>query len=275
MTNSTAPILHVVFGSSAAASLRQAIADSGRNDEVVGQFDALNFGPIDPPDPVLRAKWVREELGWDWGGESDSSGLDFRRDDVFWHRATTHEGRAIAWFSRRCTSEYTGFLEFVWRLDGKPYEVVDITDVLALPRNTPAIPRYAVATGIVSPREFFTDPYFGSVKILDATDADLHLSLWGRLRRENAPLRVLENHTLISAPLDYFDDSILSHITPEWRKAARVVGDIIGEFWDTQEIQLGDDFYWSRIQHLAAAGRVEARGDLQSMRLTEIRRKSE
>jgi hypothetical protein len=56
--------LHVVFTPSGAGSLRQALADAGRDDQVISSFDNLSFGPIDPPDLLLRSKWVESELGW-------------------------------------------------------------------------------------------------------------------------------------------------------------------------------------------------------------------
>jgi len=59
------PIRHVVFNTSGAASLRQALRSAGRDDDVVALMDDLSFGPIEPLDPSSRAKWVAETLGRD------------------------------------------------------------------------------------------------------------------------------------------------------------------------------------------------------------------
>ena len=64
----TKPVLHVVFGPSAAATLRQALAKAGREDGVVCPYDNLSFGPINGAGAEARIRWVTEELGvaeWD------------------------------------------------------------------------------------------------------------------------------------------------------------------------------------------------------------------
>jgi len=53
-----------VFNPSAAAGLRDALRQSGRDERVVSLFDSLSFGPINPPEPELRRRWVEEELGY-------------------------------------------------------------------------------------------------------------------------------------------------------------------------------------------------------------------
>jgi hypothetical protein len=58
------PPLHIVFTMSGAGALRAAISESGGGDRVICLPDPLNFGPVNPPDPELRRKWVEEELGW-------------------------------------------------------------------------------------------------------------------------------------------------------------------------------------------------------------------
>jgi hypothetical protein len=90
-----ASTLHVVFNSSAAAGLRDALREAGRDERVVSLSDCLSFGPINPPDPKLRTMWVEEELdytGWEEVvGEATS----------FWPEALSISNRRIAWLSRR------------------------------------------------------------------------------------------------------------------------------------------------------------------------------
>src|SRR4051794_32563376 len=116
-------MLHVVFNSSAAAGLRDALRQAGRDERVVGSPDSLSFGPINPSEPELRRKWVEEELGytgWDNIGDEMTS---------FWREAVSDRHRRVAWLSRRSAQEYAGFLEWLWRLDEEPIEVIDLTDV--------------------------------------------------------------------------------------------------------------------------------------------------
>lgn len=273
------PLLHVVFGYSAASSLRQAVEAAGRDDEVIAQYDGFNFGPINPPDPKVRALWVRDKLGWDWEDERDSPEINFRRDGAFWHRVSTHEGRLVAWYSRRSSSEYSGFLELVSRRGGLPLEIVDLSEVML-----PAIrtrdgatwgPHYVIAAGTLNPKQFFTEPYFGQVRPLQRGEREECAVLWNRLRAENADLRAISDGQIISAPIDYFDNMIWSYIPEDWCKAVRVVGDIlVFESWEVQLHQQGDSFYWSRILAFIGAGKVEAEGDFPNLRGTRIKRKT-
>jgi Domain of unknown function (DUF1835) len=71
MTRTTA---HFVFTASGAGCLVQALRKAGLDDQVIASFDDLSFGPINPADPSLRAKWVENELGrTDWHGMASDS----------------------------------------------------------------------------------------------------------------------------------------------------------------------------------------------------------
>jgi hypothetical protein len=55
-------MLHIVFGESAGGALRLALRQADRDDELLSFNDDLSFGPIDPPNPIVRAAWARTEL---------------------------------------------------------------------------------------------------------------------------------------------------------------------------------------------------------------------
>lgn len=116
--------LHIVFNPSAAAGLRDAQRQAGRDERVVSLSDCLSFGPINPPDPGLRTQWVKTEL--DYSGWEDV----VNEATSFWREALSISERRIAWLSRRSAQEYAGFLEWLWRLDQDEIEVVDLTDVI-------------------------------------------------------------------------------------------------------------------------------------------------
>ena len=59
----TQTVLHFVFTTSGAGCLVQALRKAGQDDQVIACFDDLSFGPINPPDSSLRARWVENELG--------------------------------------------------------------------------------------------------------------------------------------------------------------------------------------------------------------------
>lgn len=261
-----ASTLHIVFNSSAAAGLRDALQQAGRDERVVSLSDCLSFGPINPPDPELRRRWVEEELdytGWEEViGEATS----------FWSEALSISNRRVAWLSRRSAQEYAGFLEWLWRLDEEPIEVIDLTDVMVAGNSTGLTERhFAISLGMLPPHKIFENELFDRAEALTAILRAQYRELWGRLRIENAPLRILSEGELVSAPLSFFDPLLLSSATPEWQKAARVVGEALSDFWKTSVLQTGDLVLCSRVRALARTGRLEFRGDLSNIQNSELR----
>lgn len=117
----------------------------------------------------------------------------------------------------------------------------------------------------------------GMVKLLDhavplSTESRSIFQIrWEQLKIENAPLRVIDGENLVSAQMDRFDDSLLSHMTFEWQKMARIVADVLVEFYDAGVYQTGDLVLGARLADLAEAGKLEWRGDLSHMQRCELR----
>jgi hypothetical protein len=65
------------------------------------------------------------------------------------------------------------------------------------------------------------------------------------------------------------DECILSNISHHWRKTAKVVALTMGDIG--ANFRLPDVFYSGRIKNLAAAGLIEAAGNLNRMRFSEVR----
>jgi hypothetical protein len=258
-------MLHVVFNSSAAAGLRDALRQAGRDERVVGSPDSLSFGPINPSEPELRRKWVEEELGytgWDNIGDEMTS---------FWREAVSDRHRRVAWLSRRSAQEYAGFLEWLWRLDEEPIEVIDLTDVVVTGNvNGAAGSHLAVSLGLLSPNKILEGDLLGRAETLTPVSRARYRELWGRLRAENAPLRVLSEGELVSAPLSFFDQLLVSCTQPEWQRAARVIGEALVQSSDSV-LQTGDLVLCARVRALAGTGLLEFRGDLSDIYRGELR----
>jgi hypothetical protein len=96
--------------------------------------------------------------------------------------------------------------------------------------------------------------------------------LWKALRSENAALRVLVNAALVSAPISFFDDLILSCVRKDWRKATWLAGEASAAMWDEQTRQGNMEIMMARLFALVEARRVEFKGDLAEWwRSVEIR----
>ncbi|WP_284421958.1 MULTISPECIES: DUF3658 domain-containing protein [unclassified Bradyrhizobium] len=258
-------ILHVVFNMSAAGTLRAALQRAGRDDRVVGLGDSLSFGPINPPDPALRTAWVDQELevsGWEEvGGQATS----------FWDEALSRTNSRIAWLTRRSTQEYAGFLEFLWRLGDEPIEIVDLTDAMVRARNPDAPnPHRVFSLAELAPEIVSANHLWDVRQNLTSDMRTACREQWARLKAENAPLRILRDGALVSAPITHFDPLLLSCATAEWTKTARIIGEALCESW-TEGMQTGDLQLFARVRALVAAGRLESRGDLLDMHRSELR----
>jgi hypothetical protein len=268
----TLPILHVVFNPSAAAALRPALEKAGRDDQVVALFDDLNFGPINPPDPRIRAAWVDAHLGYSGWEEMDE------KNNNFWAWAVSSEGRRVVWVSKRSSQEYAGFLEFVWRVGDGSCEIVDLTDVMISRRSGPSslvsLSR-AITLAILPPDQILENRLVERAEDLTPGMRSEYRALWRSLRADDSALRVADGRGgLTSAPISFFDDQLQRSATGEWRSAARIVGDILERFWSDAVVQTGDLVLVSRLRALVEAGVLESRGDLSNVQVAEIRRAS-
>jgi len=120
MSSST---VHVVTGESAGDVLRHALRSIRRDDRVVALADDLSVGPIDPAEPRARAAWAAQELGF------NSGEAVVRRIEKSWSEALAPATRRIVWTSRRSARDYSGFLEWLWRLGDQACDVVDLTEL--------------------------------------------------------------------------------------------------------------------------------------------------
>jgi hypothetical protein len=253
----TDPTTHVVFSPSGAVELRGAVRAAGRADRVACLNEALNAGPINPPDPAVRDAWYEKVLGCYDVADADND------NEGFWGTALRDDGRLVAWVWRRSTTDYCGFLEWLWRLGSRPCEIVDLTDVMGGPgaRSDESFP-----LALWPPAEIVRRGLFDLAEPLGDDLRRSYHAAWRRLREENAPLRVLENGELRSAPITYFDPQLLSHVTNDWQKMARVVGWTLVDFMDGVVYQSGDLLLFARLRALAEAGKIEWRGDLNDVR---------
>jgi hypothetical protein len=251
----TETIVHFVFTPSGAGCLGQALRKAGRNDRVVTSFDDLSFGPINPPDPSLRSKWVENELCRTEWIPDDSE----RR----WREALSPDHRNVAWLTRRSAMEYAGFLEWLWRLGDEPCEVVDLTDVkvsYSPEHGPPRPPRFAMSLGMLHHDKICSDKLWDLAKPLQMTERRGYLDLWRQLRSENAPLRVSDGGKLVSAPISFFDAVLMSYVTDHWQKVGRVVGHAMIPQMDDCTIQTGDMLLLGRVNALVESGRLEVQG---------------
>jgi hypothetical protein len=260
---------HFVFTPSGAGCLRQALKTAGRDDKVISFFDDLSFGPINPPDSSLRAKWVENELGrTGWDDVTAES-------ERFWRGAPSSDHRTVAWLTRRSAKEYAGFLEWSWRMRDASYEVVDLSEVKVSHQPEHGLPRppaFAMSLGMLHPDIICRHRLWELAEPLQQSVRERYQELWQQLRSENAPLRVVDGDELVSAPISFFDWLLMSCVTDNWRKVARVVGQALVLPMDDCIIGPGDLFLVARVNSLVENGRLEIRGkSALEMHASEVR----
>jgi hypothetical protein len=257
-------VVHIAFTPLGAENLRGALRNAGRDDRVIGLSDDLRFGPIDSDDLSRRAKWIKNELGLTgWGDIAAES-------EWFWQQALSFDHRMVAWLSRRSAREYAGFLEWLWRRGDQRCEIVDLTDL--------QLPQFSEHGSVTAPvadlaqivfEEIYDDDLFERTEVLSTTTHRKYQALWRQLRDENAALRILKSDALVSSPISFFDQALMSQASKNWRKVARVVGMTLHS---EAEGHASDLFLAARVNALVASGHLERQGrSAVDMRRCEVR----
>lgn len=240
------PTCHVMFSPSAAGALKQALSLAKRPDEVLCPFDDFSFGPIATEAAEDRIQWVEEVLGYTgWEDITASS-------QAFLAAFEVPKTSVTAWVTRRQTQTYAGFLWWLSHVGNLPISIIEVAEL----SSTKAEDMLAFLDRAV--------PFETKDRLRDT-------ARWQQLKTENAPLRLIDGEDLVSAPIEHFDDSLLSHATHDWQKMARIVAGTFVEFSDAGVHQTGDLVLGARLGDLAEAGRLEWRGDLGHMQRCEVR----
>ena len=249
-------ITHFVLCPSAGAQLRRALASVRRVEQVADFYDDFAYGPINPPRAKARLRWMTEALGyhqeeWDW-----LPATSYR----FWRQAIGKPSRRIVWTSSRSVSAHCAFMHWIERMGETPYRVIDIggMDYTFHADDGRRLPQQGRTLSALNARTIVTNELWDRAEPLEPTTRAGLLNAWRRLRDENAPLRQIDGNGVSSAPIDAFDSALLSHATDGWRRASRLVGEVMAQ-GDWTYAQTGSQFLGARVAHLIANGNLEAR----------------
>jgi len=250
--------LHFVFTPSGAGCLLQALRKAARSDPVITTYDDLSFGPINSSDPHVRAKWVADELGAPNWIEicTDSERVS---DD-----ARAPNKRKIAWLTRRSAKEYAGFLDWLSRLGDAPCEVVDLSEATVPDQSeqeTSQPGRLVMSVGMLHPDIICRERLWDLAEPLQEPARKRYQGLWQKLVVENAPLRVIDGQTLVSAPISFFDSRVMSQANDKWQNAMRVVGKTLVGGPNKWIIEFGDTFVMGRLMALVKSGHLDFQGE--------------
>jgi len=261
----------------------------GRNERVVCLLDDLSFGPIDPPDPDIRQAWAEAELGFTGWPDTPEGHFPWAKDELgdvewdelgattrdFWSKALSEKSRKVVWMTRRSTLEYAGFLEWLWQAGDAPCEIIDLTEcnVIQYRQDWPSTPPVlAVSLDRLWPETIVRNKLLDRAAPLQSSHRSRYHGLWRQLRAENAPLRIATPEGLRSVPITYYDEKLLSSAVGNWRKVARIVGEVLGAHYDDRLLQCGAMILAARVNALVEKGELEFQGwTAFQMRFSEVR----
>jgi len=253
------PLIHVMFHPSGAGALRQALQMAGRRVWVVAHFDDYSAGPIDTLDVAARVEWLATLVDEPWAEDllKTEAGILSTYDPAC---------LPVVWFSRRDIISYVGFLAWLSRAGDRDFTVVDITDMdiaghrYLAPSETPET--VMCATDLWDRR-----------RSLSAEEVAAYRRDWDRLRRENAPIRILTADGIVSGGRELLDGLLLPYVTADWQTFALVMYNSLSLSGSDERRPFCNEFELSnRLDELIEQGILEGRGDFSSLHLSEVRK---
>ncbi|RDD81556.1 DUF1835 domain-containing protein [Dyella tabacisoli] len=256
------PYIHVVCGDSAGGSLRHALAQVGRSDQIIVLRDDLAIGPLVGIDDSCEAR------ARFWQQVAPRGDIDFtiemqrvldklavlQRDDadvVIWHGP--------------CASDQLLLRRVVFHLRRSPHRLHEVAmDV----RELVGTPQSELASLAMYPLERLA-PHFFSMEPIALPRLGRLCDEWRQSIAANADMRLWKDGELVSAAYRMVDTVIVQHTLPEWQRASRVVGDVMGSI---EGVLASDGFIFWRCLALVEAGELALRGHAALMRSCELRR---
>ena len=237
---------HIVFGDSAAGTLKQAVR--GRGDRIISFADDLSWGPINSL--AERQEFLDVECpipgGWGWIHEAHRS---------FWEQANEPSDDRLVWLGSNNPAEVAAYLAYLKRFAAVPGAVVrPDRHILPHPTLGPLL-----GTGSANAEEL-ADALDHAGRTPVSEDQAL-AGRWSELQLEKATLRIMDGDRLVSAPSDTYDNRLIALASADWQKSVLVVGRTLGALSD-ENVRVNPDFLFSRLRALVRSGRLEAQGDV-------------
>ncbi len=259
-------VVHVAWGAARADSVRQALRLQGRSERVIGLTHVLNVGPIEPFDPDMRRIWFVANTRPD--DEPDEGPTD---PEAPWAEATDPRVHPVYWVCLTDAAEHACFLRFVSRMAGRAFDIVEVRGS-DFPRLNDGSPVWSL--GQLRPEEMIAADLGSRRRPFTRAESDAAVARWARLRLENAPLRVVRDGTLVSAPLTHFDAVLTGLAIGEWELLIKLVARVLAHL-DTGSDQPGQgcsyELLFARILVLGQSGALEVTGPGPGMRDYRVR----
>jgi Protein of unknown function/Domain of unknown function (DUF1835) len=241
-------MIHVFFCASAAGTFRQLLNARGIVEKVADLSEELDFGPISHGELVEREQWLNQnipmELGdRDWLAESE---VRFRRNIAL-------DVVRLIWIAPASASEQAGLYWYISNFGVQNISMAVADFAFGGTWNEKSPLRLG---------ELGVEPMGQLYDVCIRTPWNptrFPEDRWNALVTEKALLRVVNNGQLVSAPDNYFDDFLLARCSDEWVKFHRVIGNAMGDIWDTGQSASSELLLW-RLRVLIAHGKIACDG---------------
>jgi hypothetical protein len=241
-------MFHVCFSSSASGIIRRILRARGRNEAVFTFIDDLSSGPITDVCGGERKAWYLKYFAVD----TLETGQLWDDQIKFWSKTIFSQDQLMVWLTRRSAAEYCGFLELLSQLPEK--SEISLADFTSQEFDVGKTKETCISIGSLN--EDNMDTGFQIQTTTSPTDWNQLLQMWKNLKRESASLRIVEHNKLFSKPQDYFDGFVFQHLSGNWQRLHRVVGEAVVSSWENGH-RVSFDWFNQRIKELAKDGFVE------------------
>lgn len=261
-------IVHIVYSQSAEGSFKQAIKKKIIvADKLIALYDNLSNGVIDDLKNLKNRKIWWDELN----GEENYIYYeidDFIENyDKFYNDISEiNNGDNVYLWYGHCDREICSMMYTLYLLKDKEINIytVNVSDKI-IENNDGRIFTYIAS----SASEIIPEKLGEYLKLAQKIRVDEYkklLNQWDELTKENSLLRSYKNGKMVSVSEDYFDKEILKFTDKEYKKSARILGDVLGN----TEPRITDDYIFWRIKELVKLGKINFKGDFGVMRKMEI-----
>jgi hypothetical protein len=269
MEKSAENIIHVCFSASAGAVLRYAVKKekSIEGKKVIVFPDDISQGRIeDYINADERINWLNslneeDERIRSWDNKYLRKGYKKFYKKILKVKSSD---TLYLWFGQ-CSQELCGMMYTLEFLKDKNPEIyiINASDKIEEASNGNLYTYRAVAEVMPKKLKAFID----IKRKFEVEEFNQLLNQWKLLKNENSLLRVCEEGRIKSVKENYFDIDILKYTEKEFKKSARIVGNVLG----FSENKISDEYIFWRVQELVKAGMIDYKGKLGIMREMEIK----
>lgn len=274
--------IHLTNGDVAADSLRTALQQAGRDERVLALRDDLAVGPLRGVDdaPDVRAEFWQRVIGEGVSMDTPREGVpregaprDFTREfseqAASLQQVTDDDSQVVVWHAESASDQLT-LRRVCYHLRNSPQRlnevrlsIRDLTDPGAWAHSRTD---QATSVGMFAPDSLAKRlPGVAPISVLRISRLALE---WQEVKQANAETRRWRDNTFTSGTFGDLDALILEYASDTWQPAARIGAQLMAR-------ELGylvsDNIVLWRFRELAAAGRVDLRGDASGWRALELR----